>query len=116
MKARLPFEQFSVPSYLALDAINRWVILASLIPWDDLAIIFMPAPSALKHCGLGRPSHDLCLVIADLLAQRIEDLTDVRTLQLIQSIGSPPIQDLDEYLGRPYLLTDLIGGRFQPRA
>ncbi len=81
---QLSFDNFSVPSYQSLDAHNRWVKLATIVPWDKLAMVAVICPDAPKLKGAGRPTADLRLVIGALLVQQIEDLSDIRTLELIR--------------------------------
>ena len=82
--AQLSFDNFDVPSLQKLDPANRWVVLAEIVPWDDLALVFAASPTAPKLNGPGRPTCDLRLVMAALLVQQIECLSDERTLELIR--------------------------------
>ena len=81
--AQLSFPDFCVPSFQNLDPDNRWVRLAAIVPWDQLAIVLAVSPNAPNLRAGGRPTLDLRLVLAALLVQRIEDLSDERTVTLI---------------------------------
>jgi len=81
--SQLSFDNFSVPSLQKLNPKNRWVVMAELMPWDELAMVFVASPSAPTLNGQGRPTLDLRLVMGALLVQQIEGLSDERTLELI---------------------------------
>lgn len=57
--------------------------MAELMPWDELAMVFVASPTAPTLNGQGRPTFDLRLVMGALLVQQIEGLSDERTLELI---------------------------------
>ena len=82
--SQLSFANFEVLSFQSLDSENRWVKLADLVPWDKLAMTLVLSPDAPKLKGAGRPTLDLRLVLAALLVQQLEALSDVRTLELIR--------------------------------
>ena len=82
--SQLAFADFDVPSLQKLDPANRWVRMAAIVPWDDLALVFAASPTAPKLNGPGRPTCDLRLVMGALLVQHIEGLSDERTLELIR--------------------------------
>ena len=66
---RSPFEQ-------ELDPDNRWVQMAGLVAWDDMAKIFFSRMSP----DQGRASIDLRVVLGALLVKHIEDLSDEDTM------------------------------------
>ena len=70
---RSPFEQ-------ELDPDNRWVQMAGLVAWDDMAKIFFSRMSP----DQGRASIDLRVVLGALLVKHIEDLSDEDTIGYIQ--------------------------------
>ena len=70
---RTPFDQ-------ELDPDNRWVKMAGLVPWDDMAKIFFSRMSP----DQGRGSIDLRVVLGALLVKHIEGLSDEDTIQYIQ--------------------------------
>ena len=82
--SQLTFADFDVPSLQKLDPRNRWVVLAEIMPWDQLALVFAASPTAPRLDGPGRPTHDLRLVMGALLVQHLEALSDERTLELIR--------------------------------
>ena len=70
---KTPFEQQLSPD-------NRWVRMAALVPWDDLARIFARSMDEQQ----GRPSVDLRTVLGVLLVKHIEDLSDRRAIEYVQ--------------------------------
>lgn len=85
---RTPFEQ-------SLDPNNRWVRMASVVPWDEMAKVFFAHMSA-DH---GRASVDLRVVLGALLVKHVEGLSDEDTIQYIQEniyaqyfVGLPSFQ------------------------
>jgi hypothetical protein len=70
---RTPFEQ-------ELDATNRWVKMAAVVPWDEMAKIFFDRMSA----DQGRASIDLRVVLGALLVKHVEGISDEDTIQYIQ--------------------------------
>ena len=71
---------FKTPFEQSLSAENRWVRMADLVPWDELAGVFLASMSQ----GEGRPSVDLRIVLGVLLVKHIEDISDERTIEYIQ--------------------------------
>jgi len=78
-----------------LDPSNRWVRMASVIPWDEMAQVFF------KHMseGHGRASIDLRIILGALLVKHIEGISDEDTIQYIQEniyaqyfVGLPSFQ------------------------
>lgn len=63
-----------------LSANNRWVKLAALIPWDELAQIYRRS----FHSNLGAPSVDARVVIGALIIKHKLKLDDRGTIELIQ--------------------------------
>ena len=85
---RTPFEQ-------QLDANNRWVKMAELAPWDEMAKVFFSSMSK-DH---GRASIDLRIILGALLVKHIEGISDEDTIQYIQEniyaqyfVGLPSFQ------------------------
>ena len=56
---------FSTPFDNHLSADNRWVKMESLVPWDDMAKVFLNSMSAVQ----GRPSVDLRIVLGVLMVK-----------------------------------------------
>ena len=85
---RTPFEQ-------ELDPSNRWVKMADLVPWDDMAKVFFKVMSP----DQGRASVDLRVVLGALLIKHIEGISDEDTIPYIQEniyaqyfVGLPSFQ------------------------
>jgi IS5 family transposase len=77
--SQLSLENFKHPFHQQLDSKNRWVELAELVPWDELAGIYA------KHLdpGAGRESVDLRMVIGALIIKHKLSLTDRDTVLMI---------------------------------
>jgi len=77
--SQLSLENFKHPFHQQLDPGNRWVQLAELVPWDELAGIYS------KHLdpGAGRESVDLRMVIGALIIKHKLSLTDRDTVLMI---------------------------------
>jgi len=76
---QLTLEGFSHPFDQELDPENRWVCLAKLIPWDDLASIY----SKTLNTHSGRESIDVRMVIGALIVKhklRLDDREAVATI------------------------------------
>lgn len=71
---------FHTPFEKELDPDNRWVKMATLVPWDDMAKIFFSRMS--PHQGRG--SIDLRVVLGALLVKHIEGLSDEDAIEYIQ--------------------------------
>jgi len=85
---RTPFEQSLSPD-------NRWVRMAAVVPWDEMAKVFFVHMSA----DQGRASIDLRIVLGALLVKHIEGISDEDTIQYIQEnvyaqyfVGLPSFQ------------------------
>lgn len=86
---------FKTPFEQQLDPNNRWVRMAALIPWDDMAQVFFKHMSQ-RH---GRASVDLRIILGALLVKHIEGISDEDTVQYIQEniyaqyfVGLPSFQ------------------------
>ena len=77
---QLKLEFFKHPFESKLDENNRWVVLASLIPWDDLASIYC---QHLKR-DTGRKSVNVRSVLGALIIKHKEGLDDRGTIAMIQ--------------------------------
>ena len=76
---QLTLEGFKHPFYKQLKPDNRWVKLAEVIPWDELAGIY----SRNLDPGAGRLSVDIRLVIGALVIKHKMKLSDRDTVDLI---------------------------------
>lgn len=71
---------FKTPFEQELDPGNRWVKMAALVPWDEMAKVFFNSMSL----DQGRASVDLRTVLGALLVKHIEGLSDEDTIRYIQ--------------------------------
>ena len=95
---RTPFEQ-------ELDANNRWVKMASVVPWDDMAKVFFSSMSA----DQGRESTDLRIVLGALLVKHVEGISDEDTIQYIQeNIYTQYFVGLPSFQTRPVFVPTLF--------
>lgn len=78
---QLTLAEFDWPFQSALDESNRWVELASCIPWDELAQAYH---GALSQSRRGRPSKDARLVIGAVIIKHKLCLSDRETVLQIQ--------------------------------
>ncbi len=78
---QLTLAGFSSPFRTMLDPQNRWVKLAELIPWDDLARAYHKSLLSSTH---GRPAKDARLVIGAVIIKHKLCLSDEETVQQIQ--------------------------------
>lgn len=76
---QLSLELFKHPFQSQLDKDNRWVVLAGLIPWDDLARVYCQK----LDCNNGRKSVDVRTVIAALIVKHKLRLDDRGTIEMI---------------------------------
>ncbi len=74
--------KFKTPFQATMDENNRWVILAQVIPWDQMAEPYM----ACFHNTQGRPAKDARQVIAAVIIKHILCLSDEETIAQIQEI------------------------------
>lgn len=77
---QLSLEGFSHPFERDLSEENRWVKLAKVVPWDELAAVY----SNKLETGSGRKSVDIRLVIAALIVKHKLNLDDRGTIEMIQ--------------------------------
>lgn len=77
---QLSIEEFQTPFQLRLDKGNRWVKLASIIPWDELAGIYYQCMSA----DQGAPSLDARIVIGAMIIKHKLKLDDREVVETIR--------------------------------
>lgn len=77
---QLTFSAFRTPFEQQLLADNRWVILAQVIPWDELAAVYHRKMS----CGMGRGSVNTRLVLGVLIFKHLLKLDDREVLSTLQ--------------------------------
>lgn len=78
--SQLSLPLFKTPFATALSPQNRWVKMAALVPWDEMATVFLRSMSVDE----GRPSVDLRIVLGTLLVKHIENLSDERAIEYVQ--------------------------------
>lgn len=76
---QLTLEGFSQPFENELSLENRWVKLAEVVPWDELAIVYANSLDPLR----GRESLDIRLVIAAIIIKHKLQLDDRGTVHMI---------------------------------
>ncbi len=76
---QLTLEGFKHPFYKQLKPNNRWIKLAEVIPWDELAGIY----SRNLDPGAGRLSVDIRMVIGALIIKHKQKLSDRDTVDMI---------------------------------
>jgi transposase, IS5 family len=77
---QLSIEEFQTPFQLNLDKDNRWVKLAAIIPWDELAGIYYQSMSA----DMGAPSIDARIVIGAMIVKHKLKLDDREVVETIK--------------------------------
>src|SRR5690554_2322641 len=78
--SQLSFPGFETPFYNQLDPANRWVVLSTQIPWDDLVSLFN------KHNPpkqTGRPALNPRVLIGAVIIKHILNLDDRETVAQI---------------------------------
>lgn len=68
------------PFQVALNADNRWVHIASMVPWDKMAELCFAKTSK----GPGRPTVVLRIILGALMVSHVKDLSDQRTIEYVQ--------------------------------
>ena len=71
---------FKTPFEQSLSPDNRWVKMAALVPWDEMAKVFFDSLSERQ----GRPTVDLRIILGAMMVKYIENLGDEATIQYIQ--------------------------------
>jgi len=77
---QLTFEGFETPFEQSLNPNNRWVVLAKLIPWDEICNLYR------KHVGhsiTGRPPINPRIVIGSVIIKHMCNLDDRETVEQI---------------------------------
>jgi len=77
---QLPLSGFETAFETTLDNNNRWVKLATLIPWDELAAAYYSS----FHYSHGRPAKDARLVIGAVIIKHKLCLSDEETIEQIR--------------------------------
>ena len=77
---QLSIEAFKTPFQFGLDPTNRWIRLSAILPWDELAEIYIRK----LHKEHGRPAIDPRIVIGALIIKHKKGLSDEATIEEIQ--------------------------------
>jgi transposase, IS5 family len=96
---QLPIVGFETPFYNQLDPKNRWVILSTQIPWDDLVSLFN------KHNppkATGRPSLNPRVLIGSVIIKHILNLDDRETVaQITENMYLQYFLGYSSYIAEP---------------
>ena len=91
---QMKFENFIHPFGNALDPDNRWVVMSSILPWDEFAFVYYENMSK----GKGAPAKSARIVIGSLIIKHKLVLSDEETAEQIRE--NPYLQfflGLEEY-------------------
>ena len=77
---QLSFEGFETTFENQLDPSNRWVKLASMIPWDELASSYYK----LMDTDMGAPCKDARLIIGALIIKHKMNLADEEVIEQLK--------------------------------
>ena len=78
---QLTLEEFQTPFEQSLSKENCWVVLADLIPWNEICALY------LKHVGVsytGRPVISSRMVLGSLIIKHLGNLDDRETVGIDQ--------------------------------
>ncbi|MEM6845849.1 MAG: transposase [Bacteroidota bacterium] len=95
---QLSIEEFKTPFEAKLDPANRWVKLAQLMPWDELAHIY----HATLNAKQGAPAVDARIVIGAMIVKHTQKLDDREAIEYIRE--NPYVQyflGLSNYTSEP---------------
>ena len=79
-QSQLVFEGFESPFEKKLNPENRWVVLAKLIPWDEICNIYL---KAVPKSTTGRPSLSPRVVLGSIIIKHLCDIDDRETCSQI---------------------------------
>jgi hypothetical protein len=77
---QLVFEGFESPFEKKLNPDNRWVVLAKLIPWDEICNIYL---KAVPKKSTGRPGLSPRVVLGSIIIKHLCDIDDRETVAQI---------------------------------
>jgi len=96
---QLSFTGFETPFYNGLDPSNRWVVLSSLIPWDELVSLFNkrnPPKST------GRPALNPRVLIGAVIIKHILNVDDREAVaQITENMYLQYFLGYSSYIKRP---------------
>ena len=98
-QTQLSFTGFETPFYNGLDPSNRWVVLSSQIPWDELVNLFNkrnPPKST------GRPALNPRVLIGAVIIKHLLNLDDRETVaQITENMYLQYFLGYSSYIKRP---------------
>src|SRR5659263_365865 len=77
---QLVFEGFESPFEKKLNPENRWVVLAKLIPWDEICNIYL---KAVPKSTTGQPALNPRVVLGSIIIKHLCDIDDRETVAQI---------------------------------
>jgi hypothetical protein len=77
---QLVLEGFETPFEKKLNSDNRWVVLANLIPWDEICNIYL---KAVPKKETGRPGLNPRIVLGSIIIKHLCDIDDRETVDQI---------------------------------
>jgi hypothetical protein len=77
---QLSINEFKTPFKTSLSPANRWVELASIVPWETFANLYI----SLMNSDHGRPGISPRIILGALIIKHKESLSDEKTIQAIQ--------------------------------
>ena len=106
--SQLTLAGFETPFERSLNPKNRWVVLAGLIPWDEICSLYL---KQVRPSSTGRPAISPRIVIGSIIIKHLCNLDDVETVDQISEniymqyfLGYPSFTNEAPY--DPSLLTD----------
>jgi hypothetical protein len=106
--SQLTLAGFETPFERSLNPKNRWVVLARLIPWDEICNLYL---KHVRTSSTGRPAISPRIVIGSIIIKHLCNLDDVETVDQISEniymqyfLGYPSFTNEAPY--DPSLLTD----------
>ena len=80
-KEQLTFSDFYLPFGGSLSGKNRWVVLASIIPWEKFESKYA---KQFSESGMGAPAKPFRMALGSLIIKEKLDITDEETVEQIR--------------------------------
>mgnify|MGYP002682304199 FL=1 len=80
-KAQFSFADFYLPFGGSLNQKNRWVVLASLVPWEKFENKYA---EQFSESGMGAPAKSFRIALGSLLIKEKLNITDEETIDQIR--------------------------------
>ncbi len=80
LEKQISISEFKTPFNTGLLADNRWVMLASIVPWETFVNLYI----SLMNPSQGRPGISPRIVLGALIIKHKENLSDEKTILAIQ--------------------------------